>query len=340
MNTTKGQGQAAADPMAFMSLIWPGPLVVQGVRVAAQLRIADRLAGGPRSAADLAAAANSSPKTLARLLTALSSVGLFGTDGDGNWHNTPLSEFMKEDHPQSMRPWALLIGHPMFWQPIGELHHSIVTGKESFTKAFERGFYEFLKADPAAGTLFNQAMAAQPSDFMRKVPEIYDFSRFETLTDLGGGTGKMLSLILRENPTLEGVLLELPDVIDEVDQSLVDEFGGRLKLHSGSLFDAVPEGLDCYMTVRVIHGFADDDALRVLKNVRKAMRPDSTLLLLEGVLDDNAPPNYAMMDMLMLALAGSMERTEEDFRALLAESGFDLNVIRHDRIALLECRPV
>jgi O-methyltransferase domain/Dimerisation domain len=340
MNTTNVREEAAADPMAFMRLIWPGPLVVQGVRAAAELRIADRLADGPRSAADLAAAAEANPKTLARLLTALSSVGLFRNDSDGNWHNTPLSEFIREDHPRSMRPWALLIGHPMFWQPIGELHHSIVTGKESFTKTFERGFYEFLKADPAAGTLFNRAMEAQPSDFMSEVPKIYAFSRFETLADLGGGKGRMLSMILREHPSVHGVLLELPDVVDEVEPSLVEEFGGRLKLQAGSFFDAVPEGLDCYMTARVIHGFADDEALKILKNIRKAMRPDSTLLLIEGILDDSAPPNYAMMDMLMLTLAGSMERTEEDFRTLLADSGFKLDVIRHGHITLMECRPL
>jgi hypothetical protein len=328
------------DPMAFMNLLWPGPLVVQAVRVAAEFDIAGLLADAPKSTAELTIATKAQPKTLGRLLTALSSANIFRQDNEGNWHNTPLSEVMREDHPVSMRPWALLIGHPMFWRPIGELSNSVITGKESFTKTFRAGFYDYLKANPGASTLFNQAMAAQASGFMSEVPNIYDFSRFRTLVDLGGGTGKMLSLILREYPSLTGVLLELPDVINDVEQSLVDEFGGRLTLESRSFFDGVPEGLDCYMTVRVIHSLGDEEALKILKKIRKAMRQDSTLLLLEGILDDDAPPNYAMMDMLMLVLAGSMERTEDDFRKLLVESGFDFSIIRHKNITLMECRPV
>lgn len=334
------ENKPADDPMAFMRLIWPGPLVVQAVRAAAKLQIAERLAEGPLSAEDLAAEKKVQAKTLARMLTALSSVGLFSKDEEGKWQNTDLSEFMKEDHPRSMRPWSMLLGEPMFWQPIGELPNSITTGKESFSKSFPGGIFEFLKANPEAGTLFNQAMAAQASGFMDELPEIFDFSRFNTLVDLGGGTGTILALILRKNPSLEGVLLELPDVIEEVDPSLVDEFQGRLTLDTGSFFDSVPEGLDCYMAVRVIHDWPDEDAAKILKNIRKAMRPDSILLLLDGILDDDAPPNFAMMDMLMLVLAGSMERTEADFRALLSECGFDLNIIRHGHITMLECRPV
>lgn len=325
--------------MAFMSLIWPGPLVVQAVHAAAKLGIADLLTDGPKPVDELAAAVSARPKALGRLLTALSSVGLFSVAANGNWENTPLSEFLREDHPQSQRPWAQLLGHPMFWRPMGELHHSIVTGRESFTKCFPGSLFEYTRENPEAGTLFNQAMAAQATGFMDKVTEAYDFSRFKTIADLGGGTGTMLSIILRNNPGLEAVLFELPEVIDEVDGSLVQEFGGRLTLITGSFFDSVPEGMDCYMTVRVIHDYPDEEAVKILKNIRKVMKPDDILLLLEGILDDNAPPNFAMMDMLMLVLAGSMERTKAEFRALLARGGFEISqIIRQGVITILECK--
>lgn len=158
--------------------------------------------------------------------------------------------------------------------------------------------------------------------------------------DLGGGTGSVLATILRANPELNGVLLDLPDVIDEVERSLVDEFGDRLRLQSGNFFDKVPEEIDCYMTVRVIHDWPDDEAVKILGNICTAMKPGSTLLLVEGILEENTPPEYAMMDMLMLVLAGSMERTEEDFRTLLDKGGFDLiRTIRHGWLRMLECRP-
>lgn len=341
MVSPKTDKTTAADPMTFMQLLWPGPLVVQGICTAARLRIADLLVSGPQSIGELAEATSARPRTLERLLTALTSVGVFTVDDTGNWQNTSLSEFMREDHPHSMRSWALIMGSPFFWRPMGELEHSIVTGKEAFTQVFQAGFFDYLKTNPGDGTLFNQAMAAQASGFMDEITGAYDFSRFSTLADLGGGTGKVLAMILRDNPELDGTLYELPDVIGEVEGSLVAEFGARLTLASGSIFDGVPAGLDCYMTVRVIHDWPDDEAVKILRNCRKAMRPDSTLLLVEGILDENAPPNYAMMDMLMLVLAGSMERTENDFRNLLEKGGFELSkVIRQGWITMLECTPI
>jgi hypothetical protein len=340
MNNAKSENDPAVDPMTFMQLLWPAPLVVQAINTAAQLKIADRLAEAPQTTESLATSASVQTKTLGRLLTALTSVGLFSMDGSGEWRNTPLSELLKEDHARSMRPWALTMGAPFFWLAMGELHHSITTGKESFTKVFGAGFFDYLKANPEVGTLFNQAMAAQSTGVLDEIPAAYDFSKFDTIADLGGGTGSVLAKILRVNPLLKGLLFELPDVIDEVQQPLVDELGGRLTLQSGNFFDNVPEGIDCYMTVRVIHDWPDDEAVKILRNIGKAIKQDGTLLLVEGILDENAPPNYAMMDMLMLVLAGSMERTEQDFRALLDKGGFDLvSTIRHGWLRMLECRP-
>lgn len=339
MSDAKPESDPAADFMAFMQLLWPGPLVAQAINAAAQLKIADRLAEAPQTTESLAAAASVQPRTLGRLLTALTSVGLFSMDGSGNWHNTPLSELLEVDHPRSMRPWALTIGAPFFWRPMGELHRSIVTGKESFTKVFEAPFFDYLKANPETGALFNEAMAAQ-SGALDQIPEAYDFSKFDTIADLGGGTGSVLATILRATPRLKGLLFELPDVIDEVDPSLIDEFGGRLTPQGGDFFDGVPEGLDCYMTVRVVHDWPDEEALKILRNIRQAMKPDGTLLLFEGILDENAPPYFAMMDMLMLVLVGSMERTEDEFRKLLEKAGLEVSrIIRQGRLTILECRP-
>ena len=160
-NDANSEDDPVADPMALMGLLWPGPLVVQAISTAAQLRIADRLAEASQTTENLAASASVQSKTLGRLLAALTSVGLFAMDGSGDWRNTPLSELLREDHPHSMRPWALTMGAPFFWRPMGELGHSIATGNESFTKVFGAGFFEYLKANPEAGTLFNQPLRTQ-----------------------------------------------------------------------------------------------------------------------------------------------------------------------------------
>ena len=337
---TVAQDEGADDFMRFMQLVWPGPLTVQAICTAARLGIADILADGPKTVGELAASASTVARTLRRLLYALTTVGLFHSDGDDSWRNSPLSELLRKDHPRSMRPWALIMGAPLFWKPMAELHRSIVTGKAGFNHVFQAHFFDHLKASSDDATLFNQAMAAQSAGFVNELAKVYDFSQFSSVIDIGGGTGNILAGILTANPKLKGVLFELPDVIEQVEDPLVQQLDGRLRLDSGDFFAGIPAGPDCYMMVRVIHDWPDEEAATILQNCRRAMGSRGTLILVENILDEKSPPMQAMMDMLMLVLVGSMERTEQEFRTLLREGGFVVSdIIKKERISLLECRP-
>ena len=91
----------------------------------------------------------------------------------------------------------------------------------------------------------------------------------------------------------------------------------------------------------IIHDWNDEAALKILKNCRRAIRPDGTLLLQESVLTPSTNPSTAMMDMLMMVLTSGRERTESEFRSLLQEAGFSMvQVIRAMDASIIESRPV
>jgi O-methyltransferase domain len=91
----------------------------------------------------------------------------------------------------------------------------------------------------------------------------------------------------------------------------------------------------------IIHDWNDEAALKILKNCRRAIHPDGTLLLVEAVLTPSTTPATALMDMLMMVLASGRERTESEFRSLLQEAGFSMpQVIRSARVSIIESRPV
>ena len=93
--------------------------------------------------------------------------------------------------------------------------------------------------------------------------------------------------------------------------------------------------------VRVIHDWADEDAVKILQKCREAMDSGTTLLLVETILDQRSESPQAMMDMLMLVLLGSMERSEENFRELLQKGGFEIiRVIKEPGFSMIESRPV
>ena len=168
--------------------------------------------------------------------------------------------------------------------------------------------------------------------------DAYDFSRFEQLVDVGGGEGALLRDILVATPRLHGVLFDLPQVVARASEILTDDIAARCQIVGGDFFDAIPKDADAYLLKGVIHDWPDDDAARILRNTRRAIRPDGTLLLIEGIVDSTARP-VGVMELLMLVIGGR-ERSEAEFRSLLGSVEFSLaRIIPTGTSSLIECHP-
>jgi SAM-dependent methyltransferase len=326
-------------PTNPIEYIWPGIIAAQAIYVVAKLRIPDLLASGPKTIAELASHSGAHAPTLERLLRALSTLEMFASTSDGRFRNTPLSEMLRSDHPQSQREGALFLPGRFLWLPIGELYESVRTGEPAFQRIFGQPFFEYLAAHPADAAVFNSAMTQGIAWTTPALLAAYDFSRFEQLVDVGGGEGALLRDILAATPRLHGVLFDLPQVVARASEILTGDIAARCQIMGGNFFDSVPEAADAYLLKGVIHDWPDDDAARILRNTRRAIRPDGILLLVEGVVDSAAHP-VGLMELLMLVIGGR-ERTEADFRSLLTATGFSLaRIISTEVSSLIECHPV
>ena len=326
-------------PTNPMEYVWPGIIAAQAIYVAAKLRIADLLASGPKTIAELASESGTHPPTLERLLRALSTLEMFAPASDSRFRNTPLSEMLRSDHPQSRREGALFLPARFLWLPIGELFESVRTGEPAFRRIFGQPFFEYLAAHPADAAVFNSAMTQGIAWTTPALLEAYDFSRFEQLVDVGGGEGALLRDILVATPRLHGVLFDLPQVVARASEILTGDIAARCQIVDGNFFDAIPKDADAYLLKGVIHDWPDDDAARILRNTRRAIRPDGTLLLIEGIVDSTARP-VGLMELLMLVIGGR-ERSEAEFRSLLASVDFSLaRIIPTETSSLIECHPV
>jgi len=326
----------STNPMEY---IWPGIIAAQAIHAAAKLRLPDLLANGPKSAGQLAQESGAHPAALQALLRALSTLDMFAPTSDGRFCNTPLTEALRTDQPHSQRDSALFLPAQFFWRPLGELYESVRTGTPAFERVFGRRFFEYLSAHLEDAAVFNRVMTQGVAWTSPALLAAYDFSRFDLLVDVGGGEGALLRDILTATPKLRGVLFDLPQTVAGASEVVTGDVAARCQIVGGDFFDSVPAGADVYLMKAIIHDWPDDDAAKILRNIRRAMRSDGTLLLVERTADSEAYP-AGLMELLMLVVGG-LERTEAEFRSLLAATGFSLTrTIPTERSSLIECHPL
>ena len=325
-------------PTNPMQYIFPGIIAAQAIHAAVEFRLPELLASGPKSSTEMAAECGAHAQSVERLLRALTSIEMFQRLPDGRYRNTPLTDILRADHPQSLRAEGMFLPAAFIWRPLGELTESIRTGQAAFDRVFGQHFFTYLAEHPQDAAVFNRVMV---QDILWTTPALlkaYDFSRFRQLTDVGGGFGVLLSRILAATPKLEGVLFDQEQVVSGAKDLLKGDVAARTKIVPGSFFDSVPPGSDAYLLRRIIHDWEDADAVKILSNVRAAMKADSTLLLVESLIDSDARP-AGLMDLMMLVLGG-VERAESEFRKLLGTAGFSLDHVHPAGVySVIECRP-
>jgi hypothetical protein len=182
-------------------------------------------------------------------------------------------------------------------------------------------------------------MVAKAHGQVAGVMASYDFLRFGSIGDIGGGSGHLLQAILDAVPAAKGILFDLPHVIEEA-AGIASE---RLTLQPGDFFkDALPS-CDAYLLMEIIHDWADEESVAILQAVRRAAPPHATLLLIERIVPNDPGPDWSkILDIHMLALLGGRQRTQQEYAALLDQTGFALtcDIDTQAGISILEARVV
>lgn len=314
-----------APPAAQLVQLAMGGIVSRIVYVAAKLGIADHLAGGPRTAAEIAPAVGAHAPTLYRMMRTLAGFGLL-TETDGQRFGlTTVGDALRSGTPG--RATVLTMGGPLFAQGFSELEYSVRTGETGFIKATGMNVFEALAQRPDEAALFSETMVGFHGAEPPAVAQAYDFSTLGTIVDVGGATGNMLAAILGRHAQPKGVLFDLPHVVTGAPALLAQHgVAARVSITSGSFFEKVPSGGDAYILSHIIHDWTEEQCVTILRNVRAAMAPSAKLLIVEFVLPTGDTPHPGkVLDMVMLTLPGGTERTEPEYAALLAKAGFRLN---------------
>ena len=306
-----------------------GHYVSRALDLAARLGVADLLAAGPLPASELAAKTDTDAAALRRVLRLLASVGVLGEDERGGFALTPLGELLRSDVPGSARASVMLFAGVGIQDSWKELEYCVRTGQPAFRKhSPDADAFTFM--DPEAEKNFDAAMATFAPATSAAMAAAYDFSQFGTLMDVGGGNGAILIGLLGANPSLRGIVFDRAGAAERAREKLAGAgLSARCQVVAGDFFQAVPAGADAYLMKHVIHDWNDEQATRILRNCRRAMKPGARLLIAEGVYPPRIDSSLesrgaAANDVNMLVVSGGRQRSEEEFRALYAAAGFEL----------------
>ncbi|MGE5701749.1 MAG: methyltransferase [Clostridia bacterium] len=309
----------------LLQMIWGG-WVSQCIHVAAKLGISDYLQDGPRTCAEIAEKTGAHQPTLQRLLRALASFGIFEETRDGLITLTPLASLLQTGVPGSLKHAAVMFGEEWHRGAWSHLLKSVQTGQPAFEQVNNLKFFEFMAMNPEISRIFGEAMTSISGDFNEILAKSYDFGTFKRVVDVGGGHGSLMVTLLKQYPQVNGVIVDLPPVMEGA-KEYVRQAGmaDRCECVAGNFFESVPADGDGYVLKFIIHDWADEQAVTILRNCRSAMNKGAKLLLMEQVLPPgNEPALGKLSDIEMLVMLGGKERTEQEFRQLLATAGFQL----------------
>jgi hypothetical protein len=319
---------------------------------AVRLGVADALGDDVRSVGFLAEKCQADAGALYRLLRALASIGVTQETTPEHFRLTPFGKPLRKDAPQSVWPavifwadlladeWSLLTDCVRAGKPAHEVRDPKIPSRWS--------------QEREASAIFRAVMGTAPAEDYAPIAEAWDFCGAKVVADLGGGGGSLILAVLKLQPHLRGILVDLePSVEAARSRFAVEDPSRRCGLIVADLMQTVPRGADVYMLKHVLHGRQDEDAVTILKNCRAAIPENGSLLIIEFVLPplvSHADPQleaHLMSDLNMLAVTGGRERSEREWRALLDAAGFvltrvcpvggDTLLVRN--VAIVEAKP-
>lgn len=292
---------------------------------AVQLRVPDLLSKGSLTAQEIAERSDADADAVERLLRFLTLRGFFVRGKDGRYRNNSASDILRADHEGSWRGWVEFLGSAWLWEILDHLPDRVRGEGDATTGAHGVDFFSFVnESEPAAGTAFNDAMAAGSRMQSLIFAQTMDLDGYRSVCDVGGGTGSTLVSLLQRHPGMRGTVFDLPQLEAEATALFASTgLGHRAEFVGGDFFEAVPGGHDLYTLFAVVHDWRDEDCTRILRRLREAMDPGSRAMIVEQPIGEHKGNVFVTAaDLLMLTLTeGGRERSRDEYIGLVEGAG-------------------
>ena len=313
--------------------------ITKPICVVVELGIADLLRDGPLGVDTLAEKTETHAPTLYRLLRALSSVGIFLEKEEYVFELTALSRCLLSDAMGPMAQLFLSEWHDKAWN---SLTYTVKTGKPGFDHAFGKQSFDWIEENPSVRSIYDKAQGMKAVELADAVSEVYNFSGFSSICDVGGGRGSFLIQLLGKYSHINGFVADIQGAVRSAERAIAKAgLDDRCKAVSYDFLKDAPPVCDAYFLVNILHDWNDKICCQILKNISQSMNTKSKLWIVEYLLEQGPGFSVAkLLDIEVLVMGDGRERTIDEFKAILDSVGLEISEvipIGHG-VALLECK--
>jgi hypothetical protein len=281
-----------------------------------------------KNAETIALELNVDPALLYRLLRAQAAIGLLLEDDTRGFVLTDKGDLLRADHSQSLKPMARLEEGPQHYALWKHLPAMIRDGKQNaFVREFGRMAFDYALESHDYGERFKHAMSsysAVQSTLVLEALRGYDFSGIRTICDVAGGHGHLMCAFLQAHPHLSGIVLDLPEVVEDKDELWAPKLGlqDRCRYVGGDMFEEVPTA-DAYSLKMILHDWNDGECVEILSNLRRAASSGAQVFIVEHVVPGHDVAHFSkLFDIHMMCWGTGQERTEAQYVRLMERAGW------------------
>jgi hypothetical protein len=317
------------DPSRIMDVgmgFWPSKVLLSAIELDLFTQLGDTSMAGK----EIGERVGLHPRAIHDFLDSLVALRFLDRDGDGpagRYRNSAeAAEFLDEKSPAYVGGFLKMCNARLygFW---GDLTEALRTGQpQNETKGGGNPMFAELYADPARLEQFLHAMAGVSLGSTHALAEQFDFTRYDTVCDVGGATGLQSMVLARRYPELHCTTYDLPVVAPIAEKAIAAAgLNQRVTVAAGDFFaDPLPRA-DVIVMGQILHDWNLDRKMQLISAAYDALPDGGALIAVESLIDDARRENVfgLMMSLNMLVEFGdAFDYTGSDFAGWCREIGF------------------
>ena len=305
----------------------------QCIYTACRLGVFDLLEEGEQTIESLAQKTNTDPERLYFIVRALAHLEVLQEKPGRIFAPTEASSLLVTNHGPSMGHLAMHLIEPAQWDSWKILEEALHQGVVPFELANGKGVYDYCRDEEWSGDTFIKAMSFLTDHTVDPLLDVCDFSRFNTVMDVGGGQGGLIARIVQRFGC-NGILFDVPYVAETAPDYLKKQgvAADAVKIITGDVFESVPKGADAIVMKYFLSAWNDEDARKILQNCREALPPHGKIVLMQAFVPEIDEPKVApdgimpgiFAVQINVAVPGGGWRTRKQFQELFEQCGFKL----------------